>query len=160
MEEISGALAMSEQVQRESATVSDKFLPISRPCLSQREEDLVLEALRSGWVSSIGPFIDAFEAKFAEFCGVEYAVAVSNGTTGLHLALESLRIGSGDEVIVPDLTFIASANSVAYTGAVPILADIDPETLCLSAETVEPLITPRTRAIMPVHLYGHPAEMD
>lgn len=160
MEAVSGAFAVSEPRSNEGDMMSDTFIPISRPHLSQREEDLVLEALRSGWVSSIGQFIDAFEARFAAFCGVDYAVAVSNGTTGLHLALEALRIGPGDEVIVPDLTFVASANAVAYTGAVPVLADIDPATLCLSAETVAPLIGPRTRAIMPVHLYGHPADMD
>jgi perosamine synthetase len=85
---------------------------------------------------------------------------VSNGTTGLHLALAALGIGPGDEVIVPDLTFVATANAVAYTGATAVLADVDPDTLCLDLGSVKSLITPRTKAIMPVHLYGHPADMD
>ncbi len=90
----------------------------------------------------------------------EYALTVSNGTTGLHLAVASLGIGPGDEVIVPDLTFVATANAVAYTGAVPVLADMDPDTLCLDPASVKSLISPKTKAIMPVHLYGHPADMD
>jgi perosamine synthetase len=120
----------------------------------------VLEALDSGWVSSIGKYIDEFEANFARYCGTEYAIAVSNGTTGLHLALATLGLGPGDEVIVPDLTFVATANVVAYVGATPILADIDADTLCIDVASVKSLITRRTKAIIPVHLYGHPADMD
>ena len=101
-----------------------------------------------------------FEKDFAAYCGVEYGIAVSNGTCGLHLALAACDIGPGDEVIVPDITFIASANAVAYTGAKPVLVDVDAETMCLSARTVERALTSRTKAIMPVHLYGHPADMD
>ena len=97
---------------------------------------------------------------FASYCGTEFAVAVSNGTTGLHLALAALDIGPGDEVIIPDLTFVATANAVAYTGATPVLADVDPDSLCIDPASVESLITSRTKAIMPVHLYGHPADMD
>src|SRR5215831_12558704 len=140
--------------------MSDNFIPISKPSIGAREKELVLDALDSGWVSSIGEYIDTFETAFARYCGTEFALAVSNGTTGLHLALAALDLKSGDEVIVPDLTFVATANAVAYTGAVPVLADIDPETLCLDPASVKALITPRTRAIMPVHLYGHPADMD
>lgn len=140
--------------------MSDSFIPISKPFIGAREKELVLDALNSGWVSSIGKYIDEFEAKFARYCGSEYALAVSNGTTGLHLALATLGLQPGDEVIVPDLTFVATANAVAYTGATPVLADIDPDTLCLDAASVKSLITPRTKAIMPVHLYGHPADMD
>jgi perosamine synthetase len=138
----------------------DSFIPISKPALGPREKELVLDALDSGWVSSIGKYIDEFEAKFASYCGTRHAIAVSNGTTGLHLALAALDLKPGDEVIVPDLTFVATANAVAYIGAVPVLADIDPETLCLDPASVKALITPRTRAIMPVHLYGHPADID
>lgn len=134
--------------------------PISRPSIGAREEELVLEAVRSGWVSSIGKYIDEFEASFAKFCGVEYALAVSNGTTALHLALATLDLGPGDEVIVPDLTFVATANAVAYTGATPVLADVDPDTLCIDARSIEMALTNRTKAIIPVHLYGHPADMD
>src|SRR5438445_678436 len=105
--------------------MSDPFIPISKPLIGAREKELVLEALDSGWVSSIGKYIDEFEANFARYCGTEYALAVSNGTTGLHLALATLGLGPGDEVIIPDLTFVATANAVAYTGAKPVLADID-----------------------------------
>jgi perosamine synthetase len=136
------------------------FIPISKPHISAREEQYVIRALRSGWVSSLGEFIETFEAQFAAYCGVTYALTTSNGTTGLHLALESLGIGAGDEVIVPDLTFIATANAVAYTGAKPVLADIDPHTLCLDVAAVAAAVTPHTRAVIPVHLYGHPADME
>jgi len=139
--------------------MSDGFIPISKPSIGGREKELVLDAIESGWVSSIGEYIDRFERQFADYCGVEYALAVSNGTTGLHLAFAALDLKPGDEVIIPDLTFVATANAVAYTGATPVLADIDPETLCLSAESVKELVTPRTKAIVPVHLYGHPADM-
>jgi perosamine synthetase len=136
------------------------FIPISKPLIGARERELVLDALDSGWVSSIGKYIDEFEAKFAEYCGIKYALAVSNGTTGLHLALATLGLGAGDEVIIPDLTFVATANAVAYTGATPVLADVDPDTLCIDITSVKSLITSRTKAIIPVHLYGHPADMD
>ena len=140
--------------------MSDSFIPISKPYIGAREKELVLDALNSGWVSSIGKYIDEFEFKFARYCGTDYALAVSNGTTGLHLALAALGLGPGDEVIVPDLTFVATANAVAYTGAKPVLADVESDTLCLDVASVKSLITPRTRAIIPVHLYGHPADMD
>src|SRR6201997_794413 len=140
--------------------MSDSFIPISKPFIGEREKELVLDALDSGWVSSIGKYIDDFERKFASYCGVRYALTVSNGTTGLHLALASLGIGPGDEVIVPDLTFVATANAVAYTGATPVLADVDPDTLCIDPASVKSLISERTRAIIPVHLYGHLADMD
>src|ERR1700736_2352778 len=140
--------------------MSDPFIPISKPMIGAREKQLVLDALDSGWVSSIGKYIDEFEEKFASYCGTEYALAVSNGTTGLHLALATLGIEAGDEVIIPDLTFVATANAVAYTGATPVLADVDAGPLCLDPLSVKSRITPRTRAIVPVHLYGHPADMD
>jgi perosamine synthetase len=140
--------------------MSDSFIPISKPHIGAREKELVLEALDSGWVSSIGKYIDEFEANFARYCGTEYALAVSNGTTGLHLALAALGLQPGDEVIVPDLTFVATANAVTYTGATPILADIDADTLCIDPASVKSLISKRTKAIIPVHLYGHPADMD
>jgi perosamine synthetase len=140
--------------------MSDSFIPISKPHIGAREKELVLDALDSGWVSSIGKYIDEFEANFARYCGTEYAIAVSNGTTGLHLALATLGLQPGDEVIIPDLTFVATANAVAYTGATPVLADIDADTLCIDPASVKSLISARTRAIIPVHLYGHPADMD
>ncbi len=140
--------------------MSDSFIPISKPSIGAREKELVLDALDSGWVSSIGKYIDQFEVDFARYCGTEYAVAVSNGTTGLHLALAALGLQPGDEVIIPDLTFVATANAVAYTGATPVLADIDAETLCIDPASVKSLMSARTKAIIPVHLYGHPADMD
>jgi perosamine synthetase len=140
--------------------MSDSFIPISQPSIGSRERELVLDAVDSGWVSSIGKYIDEFETAFARYCGTDYALTVSNGTTGLHLALATLGLGPGDEVIIPDLTFVATANAVAYTGATPVLADVDPDTLCIDPASVESLITARTKVIMPVHLYGHPADMD
>ena len=140
--------------------MSDSFLPISKPFIGAREKELVLDALDSGWVSSIGKYIDEFETNFARYCGTEYALAVNSGTGGLHLALATLGLQPGDEAIVPDLTFVATANAVAYTGAMPVLADIDPDTLCIDPASVKSQITARTKAIIPVHLYGHPADMD
>ena len=143
-----------------SLSLADRFIPVSKPFISHKEEEYVLDAVRSGWVSSSGAYIDRFEKEFARFCGVEYAVAVSNGTTGLHLALTAYGIGAGDEVIVPDITFVASANTVAFTGAKPVLVDVDADTMCISAQAVERALSSKTKAIMPVHLYGHPADMD
>jgi perosamine synthetase len=136
------------------------LIPISQPSVSEMEISHVTDAVKSGWVSSLGPYIESFERSFAEYCGTKYALTVSNGTTGLHLALLAVGVRPCDEVIIPDLTFIATANAVTYTGAQPVMVDIDPETLCLDPEAVERAITPRTRAIIPVHLYGHPAAMD
>jgi perosamine synthetase len=126
--------------------MSDRFIPISQPLIGAREKELVLDALDSGWVSWIGKYINEFEASFARYCGTEFAPTVSNGT-GLHLALEAFGIGSGDEVIVPDLTFVATANAVAYTDAKPVLADVDPDTLCLELASVKSLLSPCTKAI-------------
>jgi perosamine synthetase len=135
------------------------LIPISQPSISEKEIAYVTDAVRSGWVSSLGSYIQKFEKTFAEFCDVEFALATSNGTTALHLALRSLGIGKGDEVIVPDLTFIATANAVTYVGATPVMVDIDRDTLCISPASITAAITAKTRAIIPVHLYGHPADM-
>src|SRR6202795_717352 len=132
--------------------MSDSFIPISKPYIGAREKELVLGALHSGWVSSIGKYIDEFEANFARYCGTEYALAVSNGTTGLHLALAALGLQPGDEVIVPDLTFVATANAVAYTGATPVLVDVDPASWTIDVDQVARAITNRTKAVVPVHL--------
>ena len=136
------------------------FIPVYTPALDGREEQYVLDAVRSGWISSLGQYVTRFEQQFAEFCGVEHAVSVCNGTAALHLALHALGIGPGDEVLVPSLTFVASANAVAYTGARPVFADVDPDTWCIDPHDAAALVTERTRAVMPVHLYGHPADMD
>lgn len=138
----------------------NKFIPVSEPSITQKEIDYVTNAVKSGWVSSLGHYITEFEKKFARYIGVKYALTTSNGTTALHLSLVSLGIKEGDEVIVPDLTFIASANAVAYTGAKPVFVDIDPETWCIDPEAARKAITKKTKGMMPVHLYGHPADMD
>ena len=137
----------------------EKFIPIYEPTLGEAEEATVMDAVRSGWISSNGKYIREFEERFAAFCGAAHGISTSNGTTALHLALHALGIGPGDEVIVPALTFVASANAVQYTGATPVFADVDPVTWTIDPAAVEPLITAKTKAIMPVHLYGHPAPM-
>lgn len=135
-------------------------IPISEPDLTGNEERYVSEAVRSTWISSSGPFVDRFEHEFAEACASRTAVSTSNGTTALHLALLALGVGPGDEVLVPALTYIATANAVRYVGAEPVFADVDPLTWCLDPEDLASRITPRTRGIIVVHLYGHPADMD
>jgi perosamine synthetase len=136
------------------------FFPISQPSIGKREIEYVSDAVASGWVSSLGRYIEDFEKGFGAFCQTEYALAVSNGTTGLHLAVVSVGIGRGDEVIIPDLTFVATANAVTYTGATAVPVDIEPDTLCIDPDALRRAITPRTRAVIPVHLYGQPARMD
>jgi perosamine synthetase len=136
------------------------MIPISRPVISDDDIRLVSEAVASGWVSSLGQYIDRFERQFAEFCGVKHCVALANGTVAIHLALKALGIGEGDEVIVPDLTFVATANMVRLAGAEPVIVDVRTADWCLDPSAVERAITPRTRALIPVHLYGHPAEMN
>src|ERR1700722_11975796 len=157
---LNGSVSRRSSLRSRRPPMSDSFIPISKPYIGARERELVLDALDSGWVSSIGKYIDEFEENFARYCGTEYAIAVSNGTTGLHLALAALGLNPGDEVIIPDLTFVATANAVAYTGATPVLAAIDADTLCMDPASVKSLISARTKAIIPVHLYGHPADMD
>jgi perosamine synthetase len=136
------------------------FIPVAAPTLNGNEKAYVLDCLESTWISSSGKYLDRFEAAFAEFCGVRHAVACSNGTTALHLALVALGIGPGDEVIVPTLTFVATANAVTYCGARPVFVDVDAETWNIDPAAVEAKVTPRTKGIIVVHLFGHPADMD
>lgn len=140
--------------------VTKEFIPVAAPVIGQFEIECVTDAIRSGWVSSIGPYIEKFETGFAEYIGVKHAISVSNGTTALHLALHALGIGPGDEVIIPDLTFAATAHAVMQTGGTPVLVDVEMDTWCLDPYAVERAISPKTRAIMPVHLFGHPADMN
>jgi perosamine synthetase len=135
------------------------FVPVAEPILSHREFRYLMDAYLSTWISSTGDYIREFEKKFSARMGMQQGVATSNGTVSLHLALVALGIGPGDEVIVPDLTFAASANAVLYCGATPVLVDVDPVTWCLSAETFQKAITPKTRAVMPVHVFGRPSPM-
>ncbi len=135
------------------------FIPVAEPDLGPLEEKYVAEAMRSGWVSSIGAFIDRFESEFARYCGARHAVMLSNGTVAIHLSLVAAGIGEDDEVIVPNLTFVATASAVRHAQATPVLVDVDPVTYCIDPALVEAAITPRTRAIIAVHLFGHPADM-
>jgi perosamine synthetase len=136
-----------------------RAVPLSGPFLDEREEDLVLEVMRSGRLS-LGPMIDRFEQAFAEKLGVPYAAAVSSGTAGLHLLCISAGIEAGDEVITSPYSFAASANCFIYEGGVPVFADIDPRTLNMDPEAVRAAITPRTKAIVAVDIYGYPCELD
>jgi len=137
----------------------NKFIPISQPSITQKEIDYVTDAIKSGWVSSLGKYIDEFETKFAKYCNTKYALATSNGTTALHLTLVALGITSEDEVIIPDFTFVATGSAVKYIGAKVVTVDIEEDTLCIDPKEIERSITAKTKAIIPVHLYGHPADM-
>ena len=135
-------------------------IPVAAPVLEGRETEYVLECLTTSWISSNGRFINEFEQAFAAFCGVKHAVATNNGTSALHLALVALGLKPGDEVIVPALTYVASANAVRYCNAKPVFVDNDVHTFNMDPDEVAAKITARTRGIMPVHLYGHPADLD
>ncbi|HWF55091.1 MAG TPA: DegT/DnrJ/EryC1/StrS family aminotransferase [Solirubrobacteraceae bacterium] len=132
---------------------------MAQPVIGEEEERLVLEVLRSGRLS-LGPMLPRFEADFARVLGVPYASAVSSGTAGLHLALRAVGVRDGDEVITTPFSFVASANVIVYERATPVFADIDPVTLNLSVEAAAAAVSPRTTAILPVHVFGYPAEID
>lgn len=139
---------------------AERFIPVSAPTLVGNESRYVMDCLQSTWISSTGKYIDQFEEAFAEFCGVRHAISCSNGTTSLHLALLALGLQPGDEVIVPTLTFVASANAVVYCGGTPVLVDVEPGTWNIDPAQIEARITSRTRGIIAVHLAGHPADME
>lgn len=134
--------------------------PVYKPQLSGNEKKYVLECLDSTWISSKGKFINEFENKFAEYLGVKYAASVSNGTVALHVALLALGIGHGDEVIVPTFTYIASVNAITYTGATPVFVDSDLSHWQMNVNDVKKKINNKTKAILAVHLYGHPCDID
>ena len=136
------------------------MIPVAAPVLGEKELEYVTDCVRSGWVSSLGEYVRRFEREFAAYCGVRHGVATHNGTVALHLVLAALGIGPGDEVIVPTLTFVATGNAVTYTGATPIFVDSDPATWNIDPLAAARAVTPRTRALIAVHLYGHPADMD
>jgi perosamine synthetase len=138
---------------------STQAIQVGKPTLSHVEFRAVMDAFLSSWISSKGPYVAKFEKDFSEFVGTKHGVAVTNGTVALHLALAVLGIGPGDEVIVPDLTFAATINAVLYCGATPVIVDIDPTTWGMSLDTIAGFCTSRTKAIIPVHLYGRPVEM-
>ena len=139
----------------------EKFkIPIYQPSLSGNEKKYVMDCLDSTWISSKGKYISLFENSFAEYLGIKHAASVSNGTVALHLALLALGIGEGDEVIVPTLTYIASVNAITYTGATPVFVDSLADTWQMNPSDVADKITEKTKAVMAVHIYGHPCEMD
>jgi perosamine synthetase len=158
-----GSVALSLDGQGRAlalATPADaRRVPIAEPTLGGNELKYVTECVTTNWISSQGSFVRRFETEFAALLGVPHALAVSNGTVALHLALAAYGIGPGDEVIVPDLTFAATLNAVIYTGATPVLVDVAPDTWNMDPDAVAAAITPRTKAIMPVHLYGQPTDM-
>lgn len=133
---------------------------VAEPTLGGNERKYVLDCLDTNWISSNGKYIGMLESAFAEFCGSRHAIACNNGTTSLHLALVAMGLKPGDEVIIPTVTYIATANCVRYCHATPVLVDVEPGTLNIDPGSIEKAITPKTRGIMPVHLYGYPADMD
>lgn len=135
-------------------------IPVCQPFLNGRELDYVTEAVKTGWVSSSGKYVTAFEESFAQYCGVKHGIAVCNGTVALHLALVALGIGLGDEVILPDFTMIASAAAVVHAGGRPVFVDADATTWNINTCRIEEKITSRTKAIMPVSIFGNPCDMD
>jgi perosamine synthetase len=137
-----------------------KFIPVAEPVFAGNEKSYVLDCLDTTWISSSGKYIDEFEKQFANYIGVEHAISVCNGTVALHVALLALEVQPGDEVIVPTLTYIATANAVSYCGARPIFVDSETRSWNIDPSRIEEKITPRTKGIIVVHLYGHPVDME
>lgn len=154
---------MTTQISKSGAAdavAQTEAIQIAKPKLIGNELQYVTDCIESGWISSAGEYVNRFETAFAQRMQVAHASACCNGTVALHLALLALGIGPGDEVIVPTLTYIASANAVVYCGATPVFVDVEADTMNMSPECVAKAITTRTKAIIAVHLYGHPADMD
>lgn len=136
------------------------MIPVCRPWLPGNEKKYVDDAITTNWISSNGKYIEQFEKEFAKFCGMEHGVACANGLAALHLACASLDLKKGDEVIVPTFTMIASLNAIILTGAKPVLVDCDEKTYCIDVSKIEDKINSKTKAIMPVHIYGHMCNMN
>jgi perosamine synthetase len=136
------------------------MIPVNEPLLNGREKELLIECIDTGWVSSDGPFVKQFEQNFAGFIGAGHGIAVCNGTAALETALYAAGIGRGDEVIMPTFTIVSCLVAALRLGAVPVLVDVDPDTWGMDVSQIAAKITPRTRAILPVHMYGHPVDMD
>ena len=130
------------------------------PSISKKEVNYVLDAVKNGWNTQFRDYLNRFEEKFAQYVGTKYAWSTSSGTGALHVAMLACGIKEGDEVIIPELTFVASANVVRFVGAVPVFVDIEEDTWCIDPVSFKKAITKRTKAVMPVHIYGHPANMD
>jgi perosamine synthetase len=139
---------------------AQRVIPVADTRLDGNELPYLTECVQSNWISSAGPFVKRFEARFAETMGCKHGVSCSSGTAALHLVMAALGLGPGDQVIMPTFTMIATPNAVSYTGASPILVDVDPDTWNLDVRQVASRINSRTRAILVVHTYGHPADMD
>ena len=143
-----------------SGSATRRRIPVCEPYLGGREAEYVLECLKTNWISSAGTYLTQFEQSFARYCGCAHGVATTSGTTALHLAVAAAGLGPGDEIIMPTFTIAATVFAALYTGARPVLVDADPQTWTLRVDQVAAKIGPRTRAIMPVHVYGHPCDMD
>lgn len=149
-----------EEPKLEISPTLRKKIPVCEPKLDGNELKYVTKCFETSWISSAGENIQKFEQEFAQACGAKYGVSCTSGTAALHLALATLGVGRGDEVIIPTFTMIATANAVTYTGAKPVLVDSEPNTWNINVKKIEEKITHRTKVIMPVHTYGHPADMD
>ena len=136
------------------------MIPVNEPSLAEEDFTALQDTFRTGWISSAGRYVDEFESAWAAYCGAGHGIAVSNGTTALQVAVEAVGIGAGDEVIMPTFTIISCASAVVRAGGKPVLVDSDPVDWCMNVEQVAAAITPRTKAIMVVHMYGHPVDMD
>src|SRR3989304_2109034 len=135
-------------------------IPIAGPWITQREIDYVTDAVTHAWYANANIYHERFQKAFADYLGVRFAISLPSCTSAIHLSLLALGVGAGDEVIVPDITWIASAAPITYVGATPVFADIDPKTWCLSAESLEECITSKTKAVIPIDLYGNMPDMD
>ena len=136
------------------------MIPVNEPLLLDEDFQRLQDCFKTGWISSAGAYVEEFEASWARYCGVSHGIAVSNGSTALQVAVEAVAIGANDEVIMPSFTIVSCASAVVRAGGVPVLVDCDPETWCMNTAQVAARITSRTRAIMVVHMYGHPVDMD
>ena len=136
------------------------MIPVSEPLLGDRELESVAACIKTGWISSSGPLIEEFEQKWSRYCGRQYGVSVCNGTAALQAAVVALHLAEGDEVILPTFTIISCALAVLYAGGTPVLVDVDPRTWTMDVAQVADKITPQTKAIMVVHIYGHPVDLD
>jgi perosamine synthetase len=136
------------------------MIPVSEPLLAGSELDYLRDCIATGWISSSGKYVERFEQDWADYCGVKHGIAVSNGTAALQIAVDALRLEPGDEIVMPSFTIISCALAAVRAGATPVVVDSDPDTYCIDVEQIAAAITPRTRAIMPVHIYGHPVDMD
>ncbi len=145
---------------REEMVQNMQRIPVAGPWITDREVQYVADAAANGWYTGSTKYHEQFELAFADYLGVRHAVALPSCTSAIHLALAALNVGPGDEVIVPDLTWIASAAPTSYVGAIPVFADVDATTWCLSAESFTATITPRTKAVIPVDLYGGMPDMN